>query len=188
MKHGRISIAMILALAAWVFIAPPASAQKIRQVTEQEKAETGANWVYEVAFGDFTSTATNTAQTLTMNIVAKQGVTLVAMTLPTAFDTSSGSMWTSSCAVTVGDGTDADLYLTSTELASDGTEVFLKYGRTVWSSGAATDDVTFAYSPKVYTGSDTIDFAFTPDNTEMLSSNTSGKVRFWFNIWDATKR
>jgi hypothetical protein len=117
--------------------------------------------------------------------------------LRTAFDTENTN-YTGSVLVTVGDGADADLYLTSTELASDGTEVWLKYGRSVQAatSGvvtqvvagvtnaitvltALTDDST---GRKVYTADDEIEIVFTPNAEEALTANTSGEVRFYFRI------
>ena len=44
--------------------------------------------------------------------------------------------------VTVGDGTDADLFLTSTELNSYGTEVWLKFGRGDTAGAATISPVT----------------------------------------------
>jgi hypothetical protein len=66
------------------------------------------------------------------------------MRLVTAFDTANTN-YTGSLALIVGDGSDTDLFLASTELASDGTEVFVKFppphGGTVTVT-AATKSVT----------------------------------------------
>jgi len=191
-------------LVAALLVGSIAQAQTMKQLTEQEKADTSANWVYTLKYGDFNVASTNTAETNTVNILAKQGFRVVAMTLPTAFETGSSALWTTSVGVVVGDGTDADLFLTSTELASDSTEVFLKYGRSGFqtlslntinlSSGStnynAVTNVTISQTEgtKVYTSDDTIDFIFTPSNEEMLSSNTAGEVRFYIEIWDSTRR
>jgi hypothetical protein len=109
-----------------------AQAASFHPLTEQERANLGATHVATFTYADFTETTTNTAQTFTnvFAVAAKEGVELVAMQLATAFDTGNTN-YTGSVLVEVGDGADADLYLTSTELASDGTEVFLKFGRSV---------------------------------------------------------
>ena len=157
-----------------------AQAAEWRATDLMEQARTGATRVYTVDYSDLTTTDTNTAQTLTVSVPAKAAVELKSMELETAFDTSNTN-YTGSLAVTVGDGTDADLYLTSTELASDGSEVFKKFGNTVWNSGSATN-VTLSIGQKVYTAADTIDFVFTPNAEEAVSANTSGKVKFYFNV------
>jgi hypothetical protein len=176
-----------------------AQAASFRPLLEQEKAHLGATHEATITYADFTQTNTNTAVTLTnvFPVLAKQGVELKAMQLVTAFDTANTN-YTGSVAVTVGDGTDADLYLTSTELASDGTEVWVKLGRSVQeaTSGvvtqvvggvtnaitvltALTDDST---GRKVYTAADTVDFTFTPNAEEALDALTVGEVRFYFKI------
>lgn len=102
-------------------------AASLRALDSRERLAWGsATHMIEVTYEDFTETTDNTAETLTFNVAAKEGVEFVAMQLVSAFDTASTN--TASLAVTAGDGTDADLYLTSTELASDGTEVWLKFG------------------------------------------------------------
>ena len=97
----------------------------------QEAAVLGATHVARVTFEDLAdSTDTNTALVIT-NIhpfAAKDAVECVGMVLETAF-TSGNTNYTGSVLLTVGDSSDADLFLTSTELASDGTEVWFKFGR-----------------------------------------------------------
>lgn len=173
----------------------------------EEMAAKRANYCFEVKYSDFAETSTNTAETLTFAVSAKESVRFVSMELATAFDTADTN-YTGSLAVTVGDGTDADLFLTSTELASDGTEVFFKYDAGYSSTmtltteelitevGSAADNtdlqtntvVTAAsFAPgalgrKVYTAADTIDFTFTPNTEEATSENTSGLVRFYLIV------
>ena len=112
-------VAMVLLVAGWT------QAASFRPLPEQEQVNLGATHVLTMTYADFTETTTNTAQTFTnvFAVSAKEGVQLVAMQLKTAYDTGNTN-YTGSCAVTVGDGADADLYLTSTELASDGTKCF----------------------------------------------------------------
>lgn len=210
-KYGLMQLIVFVALLAW--LAPiAAQAASFRPLLEQEKAHLGATHVATITYADFTETTTNTATTLTnvFSAVAKQGIQLVAMQLKTAF-TTGNTNYTGSVAVTVGDGTDADLYLTSTELASDGTEVFLKFGRTPLACSTATtyltNTITYlgattnlltntiiyassvtetatddSYGRKVYTAADNIDFTFTPNAEEALDALTAGEVRFYFKI------
>ena len=124
---------MALLVAGW------ASAASFRPLLEQERANLGATHEVTIEYSDLAAgTTTNTALTLTnvFDVAAKQGVQLVAMQLVTAFDTGNTN-YTGSLAVEVGDGADADLYLTSTELASDGSEVWIKFGRSVQAATSA---------------------------------------------------
>jgi hypothetical protein len=101
-------------------------------LSAQEAALMDATHVARVTFEDMAaSTDTNTALVITNlhPFAAKDAVELVGMVLEQAFDTGNTN-FTGSVLLTVGDSADADLYLASTELASDGSEVFFKYGRT----------------------------------------------------------
>lgn len=198
-------------MAAAVFVALAVSwapAATVRELTSGEQAYFGATHEVGISFKDFaTATTTNTAYTISnMNVAAKMGVELVAMILDTAFDTANTN-FTGSCAVIVGDGTDDDLFLASTELASDGTEVFVKYGRpntsaitastvtytnVIYGAGATTGNISTVtytladsvFAQKVYTAADKIDIKFTPNAEEAMGSNTVGEVRFLFRITD----
>jgi len=139
-----------------------------RAATQSEMDRTGANRVFEVDYTDLTTTTTNTAQTLTVAVPAKAAVQFMLMELDTAFDTANTN-YTGSLAVIVGDGSNDDAYLTSTELASDGTEIWKKFGPT-------------ATREKVYTVADTLDFKFTPNTEEAVSANTSGHASFYFRV------
>ena len=181
-------------------------AASITPMPTGEQALRGANWVVEHTYTDLTGTTTNgTAQTITVSVKAKQGVELIAVQLLDAFDTVNTN-FTGSVTLIVGDGTDANLYLESMELASDGTEVWLKMGRA--NSATITPSVTLdtvthlgtnyvtnvyvtatsaisAFGSKVYTADDTLDFVFTPSVNEPIASNSVGKVRTYLRIWDA---
>jgi len=148
-----------------------AQAAEWQPLSALEAADTGANRVLIVDYADLTTTTTNTAQTLTVSIPAKAAVLLTKAVLVTAFETAATNV--TSCAVTVGDGTDADLYLASMEGASDGTEIWKKFGQ-VYSSTTL--------GKKVYTAADTIDVIFTPDSAQALSAMTTGKMKFYFLI------
>lgn len=175
---------MILTVLA---VAGVVCAQDVKLLSNNEAAAWGgATHVVEIDYQDLTTTTTNTAQTLTVAVLAKQAVEVVASVLETAFvDTATNG--NNTLTLTVGDGTDADLYLASQELASDGTEVWLKYGRNVWNSGSATN-VTLSYGQKVYTAADTIDFAITPHSNYAVSAMDAGKVRVYLRVLDAAAR
>jgi hypothetical protein len=242
-----------------VIFAGVAEAVDVRVLGNRAKAELGATHEVTITHADLTETTTNTAETLaSFAVVAKQGVKLVAMHLVTPFDTISTN-YTTSTLLTVGDGTDADLYLTSTELNTDGTEVYLKFGRlpiSTYTSGTFVTNVadatanaltnvtastgtfmtnvtlqtgsiggtnvvtnvviltttavtgvttsgqnyvtgttattTTAFSSvsvtdthKLYTGSDTVDFTFTPNAEESLSQLSAGEVKIYLHVADA---
>lgn len=143
----------------------------------------GATHEFVVDYSDFSETSTNTAETLTFTVATNDSVEFVTFILDTAFDTANTN-YTGSLAVTVGDGTDADFFLTSTELASDGSEVYRKLPPlgtvTVGATGAVTTLTRLGV--KVYTTEDTIDHAFTPNEEEATSANTSGRARFIYKI------
>lgn len=94
----------------------------------EARANTRATHLVVLTHADLTETTTNTAQTLTtvLPVLAKQGVELVAAILKTPFTDDATNAF-NSVTLKVGDGTDDDLYLTSTELNSYGTEIFLKF-------------------------------------------------------------
>lgn len=163
----------------------------------------GATHVYTVTHEDLTTTDTNTAQTLTWNVPANTGVELIGMVLNQAFDTNNGTNITGSLSVKVGDGNDDDRFLTSTELASDGTEVFVKFPppnagtvtltfQTLALTGtvqnvAVVTNGTASFSASalgrtVYTSADTIDHVFTPTATESVASNDTGSVSFYYRL------
>ena len=191
----RMIIAVLMALG----IAGMSWASSFRPLTEQERSALGATHVATITHADLTTTDTNTAQTLTTVMEVKSGtaVQLVAMQLITAFDIATDNTnYTGSLVWEVGAGTDPDLYLTSTELASEGTEVWLKYGRSVQAAattvitnviGTTTNLITVATGltddstgRKVYTADDTIDFKFTPNAQNAVSECSAGEVRIYF--------
>jgi hypothetical protein len=190
---------MMIALIGFALFA---QAAEWRAADMMEQARYGATRVYVVEHSDLTETNANTAQTLTVSVPAKTLVQLVSMELETAFDTANTN-YTGSLAVTVGDGTDADLYLTSTELASDGSEVWKKFGALNSGTIAVTRQMgnvvygtetnslltnvvctltSVALNQKVYTTADTIDFVFTPNSDEALVANSVGKVKFFIKV------
>ena len=171
-------------------------------------AHRGATHYALIKYGDLaTSTSTNTALLLTNAVSAKTGVEFVELLLDQAFDTGNTN-FTGSVDLKIGDGSDDDLFLTSTELASDGTEVWIKYGppdsatitSTVTKQTVSLTDtngvtalvVTNAtvastaaigeLGRKLYTSAGQIVFTLTPNGNEALDDNTSGEVRLYFRL------
>ncbi len=96
--------------------------------------------------------------------------------LVTAFDDSgSGDDLT----ITVGDGDDADGYLTAADIHVDATEISY-----VANTGALLDNE----NGKVYTAADTIDILFSPDTDNdapySLNELTAGEIKLKFEICD----
>ncbi len=117
----------VLTVVAMVLAVCPAWAWNWYPLSVPEMAgRGGATHVAVFTYEDLTATATNTAQTFTNAIPAKYGMEFVAMVLDTAFDTGNTN-YTGSCALKVGDGSTTDLLMSSTELASDGTEVWVQF-------------------------------------------------------------
>jgi hypothetical protein len=127
------------------------------------------------------------------------------MRLVNAFDTGNTN-YTGSLSLKVGDGSTTDLYLTSTELASDGTEVWLKFPpphsatvtatyqtnsflvaggttSTLVTCNAVTAAATIGeLGRKLYTSSGSIVATLTPNAEEGVSANTAGEVQIFFRI------
>jgi hypothetical protein len=169
-----------------VMVSINSMAANLTPCDSREAALLGATHVLRIGLSDLaSSTSTNTALVLVNNIIsAKEQLECVNMVLDQAFDTGNTND-TGSVALKVGDSTDDDLYLTSTELASDGSEVFLKYGRadvpsvTVASNFVAT--VTAGVTgKKIYTAANYIKVTLTPNAEEALSANTKGAVSIYF--------
>ena len=209
MKKKGCGMFVIGALLACVMLAGLAQAVEFKALSLPEMVQAnGATHMVLLSKSDFTDTNVNTAQSFTnFTAGAKKGVELVAMVLETAYDTGNTN-FTGSVLLTVGDADDADRFLTSTELASDGTEVFLKFGRhevqaptlTITYTNVVVSDVTnvavkgvtaAAVQPVVaqqlYTANKAVTCTFTPNADEALASNTAGAVRLYFRIYDATK-
>lgn len=124
----------------------------------------------EITFADLTA-AGNTQSFNLAVIAAKLGLMLVHAQLVDAFVSSDGSLV--STAITVGDSGSANRFLTSMELNSVGTPIWLKGG--------------VALNPylQVYTAADNLIVAFTATAAKLLNTHTAGKVRFYFRVVDA---
>lgn len=168
-------IVMVMVLA--VLSAGDAFAVSVQRLSAMEQANTRATHRVVIKESDLTETSTNTAQTLgaSFPVAAKMGVEVVAMQLVTSFDEGTTN-YTGSCALTVGDGTDADLYLTSTELHADGTEVWLKYGRSTWLT-AATTTGNFLTNCVATTGTFGTNVSVTTSNLVYLNASTNAATQ-----------
>jgi len=174
--------AMWMVLAVLVGMTAQVMAVTFTELLADEKAAQGATHVAIFKNTDFASvTSTNVSYTNALAVAAKTGMELVYFRLKTAFDTANTNH-TGSVALKVGDAGDDDRYLASTELASDGTEVWGGFGRTTWNSTADQTNVIFAYSPIFYTTATNVNFIFTPNAQEALGSNTVGEVRLYFRV------
>jgi hypothetical protein len=201
---------LCIGIAGLALVAGITQAADIRPLTLEEQANLGATHEIRVTYADFAaSTDTNTALIISNAVISSgRAVECVAMILEKAFDTENTN-YTGSCALKVGDSSDDDLFLSSTEIASDGSEVLFKLGRRdaetitpVVTLGRVTvtdtNGVTFsavtnvtvtatATAPaisgyKLYSADNYIKLTFTPNTEEALSANTAGIVRILFNI------
>lgn len=201
----RIMGLMLLALLGLAVVSQGA---QLMALSVPEMTAVKATHMLRITYADFAScTNSNTSCVVTGFVAsAKQGVECVAMVLETAFDTGNTN-YTGSCLMTVGDADSANRFITSTELASDGTEVFLKFGRndataptvTLQKGNVVIGDVTNAFqvvtnvsvsavtAQQTYTTSKAVICTFTPNSEEALSANTVGAVRIYFRLWDALK-
>jgi hypothetical protein len=112
--------------------------------------------------------ADNDTETLTIPVSAGEIVTDVKVSLNTAFDDSGAG---DELNIEVGDGSDADGYITSAQLHADATEISY-----VANTGAYIDNE----NGKLYTADDTIDVLLTPNVSTGTDYNldelTAGKV------------
>lgn len=161
MKKG-IGILALLAMVLGVAQAATTVDMKLLGTLEQA-AHLGANCMIEVEYSDFSTTATNTAEELTLDIEAGQGFTLLYAVVQTEFV---GLLGTDSLTVIVGDDADDNQFLVSLEMATESTELVGKFGTT------KADGV-------FYESADTIDFLFTPNAENATSGYTAGKVVFY---------
>lgn len=129
-----------------------------RSIPEQSKADFGATHVAVLKYSDLTASTNLAAGSYVVSnlcvLAAKQSVEMVAMVLITPFvDTATNAH--NSTTMKVGDTADDDAFLTSTELNSDGTEVFIKFGRTdaAATSGTAINTTNVTYLTGVVSNS-----------------------------------
>lgn len=184
------------------------AAPELRGLPAETRALLGATHEMVISYSDLTMASTNTAQTFTNAIPAKMAAQFVMLKLSTAFDTGNTN-FTGSVLLSAGDGSDVDLFITSTELASDGTEVYLKYGPpnsvTIVATSTILTNVLYAgitgnvtvvtgvtsagtvgeLGSQLYAADGSLIVTMTPNLNEALASNTSGKVTLYFKLFDA---
>jgi len=186
MKNTVGFVAVVVALL--VFVVAGAKAQTVRPLTVNEAvAWGGATHAVTLDVADLTTTNGNTAQTFSVPVLAKQGASVVAYTLETAFQ-DTAPVTNNTLALTVGDGSTADLFLTSTEMCVDGTEVYLKFPEAVYNSTGQATNVTLAARSKVYTADGNMVLTVTPKAANGVSEMDTGKVTLYVRILDAVKR
>jgi hypothetical protein len=157
----------------------------------------GATHVVTVKDETLTTSTTNTAETLTLSVASNQYVELMFAVVTERFSDATNA--NNTLTVIVGDGTDDDLFLLSTELCVYGTEVLAKPGRswqegvTVTTTSAQVAGTNFLKSAtiaaqtigrKVYTVADTVDFKFTPKVNYAVSDFDAGEIKFYLKIYD----
>ena len=105
--------------------------------------------------------ADNDTATLTIPVLAGEIVEAVGVKLITAFDDSGAG---DELAVEVGDGDDANGFVTTADLHTDQTEITYVYNTGIYFIGeAGTTDPVNATNGKLYLEDDTIDILITPN-------------------------
>jgi hypothetical protein len=115
------------------FISLPAMALETERLDSLGSAAYGATYVQTITYADLNAfgAITNVTVGITSSIPAKVGLTMVGLILEEAFqDTgalNTANATTNDLQITIGDGSDADYFLTATQIAADGTEVFVQF-------------------------------------------------------------
>jgi hypothetical protein len=197
------------AVLAAVILAGQGFARDSQALGVPEMAAEGATHMASFNWRDLTSTATNSATMVFTNAMpAKTIVDVVAAYLVTPFVDNATNAH-NSLTLTVGDGTDADLFLKSMQLNSSGTEVFTKLGvaydqtfttqtlsSVVYAGGATTGDLAVVTSihggtdspgQKAYTTAGSLVFTFTGSALYSMSELDAGEVRVFYRVLDSTK-
>ena len=140
------------------------------------RREATIDWSDIVAAGTF---ADNDTATFTIPLFAGEAVEAVAVKLITAFDDSGGG---DELNVEVGDGSDADGFITTAALHTDQTEIsYVANTGAYFVAEAGTTDPSNATNHKLYTSNDTIDILITPNVSTgtdyALSELTAGRFK-----------
>lgn len=191
---------LMIGLAVLVLIGATTNAAEYRPCSAQERSFYGATHVVVLDHDDLTTATTNTAQTLTnvLTVAAGEAVQFVVGVLDEDFDSQNIYYTnTTSTLLEIGDGSDTDLFASSTELASDGTEVDVILPRTAETAITTTTGAiegtnyvktatvaTTVYGRKLYTSAGFVAFQFTPNAEEALSWLSKGKIRLYFKRFD----
>lgn len=212
--EAHIALLVILLVAFWFGPVSKVKAVEWIPLDSLEAANKGATHQAIITRADFTVSTTNAIQAFTNSIPDGATVEFVAMLLDTPFSVGTTN-WTESCLLKVGDGSDDDLFLASTELASDGTEVFTKLGPpnsyTITgttltntfiyldgSSNVTTNSITYISALtaaatagelgyKYYSAAGSIVFTLTPNAEHALDEFLAGQVRCLFRVRERNK-
>jgi len=139
---------------------------KVIPLSNMEQAARGGNFEVHYSHEDLTEATANTAQTLTVDVLAGMSGEVVENIIDEAFEDASDAAFNTT-ALIVGDGGGDDRLLTSTELNKNGTEVLYKKG-----TGVAFP----------FTADDTIDLKFAAMAAKSLVDIDKGKGRLLLNI------
>ena len=145
---------------------------QINVLTTEERARFGCTHEIIVDYTDLVAFG-GSSGTVTVTVPAGSWVKGGPHVLENDF--TDGGATISTITYTVGDGTDADLFMTSTEVESTATEVDYK----VPTPGSGAAEVA---EGKVYTSADTLDLAFTANTT--MNGLTAGKLHYFFTLID----
>jgi hypothetical protein len=185
-----------------------ARAVEIRPLPIESQAQYGATHFVEVSWRDFTKTATNTPEVLTFSVPAKSYVESRSLVLVEAFDTAKANLtnmvYTNSVTLEVGDSVTSNRFVTSTQVATDSTPVWFKYGvseveystatltNVVYGGGATTGNLTYVTSVTgdltgagraYYATNDTLRITVTGYAFEALKDNVKGKAIWYLRFY-----
>lgn len=169
---------------AAVFIVAGVYAQSGPEIVRLDSlgsARYDADFVSIFDVDDFTNTNANPTVAVTSSVPAKTVLRLSGAVLKQAFDDGLTTR-TNSVALTIGDGSDADLFLTSTELAADGTEVWVNFAPVGSVNIGATGEVTAvtANGVKYYASAGSVVYTFTCTDATYPSDFTAGKLEVYW--------
>lgn len=181
MKTGKKKCGLVL-VAAFAVLAGSASGQEITRLGQEGQALYGATHRVRFTYRDFTTSTTNTAQTFNVPVSARSFVSVPFMRLLETFDTADTNH-TSAVVLRVGDAGTTDRFLSDTELADDGTTIWLKTGRIVYNTGQATNTV-LADGVAAYATATNVTFRFTPDANQALNASVQGAVEVYLRVLD----
>jgi len=203
MKNRNIKIGALLAMA--MLTCAGVMAAQFRELLTEEKAAYGATHELSISFADLIAagvTATNIPYTNNVSVAANRTVEFVAARLVKAFDGDTNV--TGNLHLTIGDASDDDRFLTATETAADGTEVWIASPRqTSWAT--TTTNVTWitgldgevtntqplvlsiaatTYGLAYYNVATQIVTKLTPNYSESIGDYTEGQVKLHFRIFE----
>ena len=142
------------------------------KLSNQEKADSGYTHAIKLTHADLTETTADTDQTIALlNAVEGTAVLACGMKLVTAFQDASDTS-AATVAVIIGDGSDTNRFLTSTELCTHGTEILAKV------TANSVDTLPYAY-----VSADTIDVVVDGGATsDALNDIDTGEVWFYLKL------